>query len=106
MSTTARKARKRGRWLAIEAAADVSDTTAGRRAFVQSEAPAFQHPRKEGTPVHLRADNQPRPYRISATISGNRPTAKARKRLADAEARSAAAAKGTPWPDHRRASRV
>jgi hypothetical protein len=58
VSTTARKARKRDRQLAIEAAVDVSDNTATRRTFVEGVAPAFRHPVKVGTPVEQRAENQ------------------------------------------------
>lgn len=50
MSGAARKARKRERLLAVEAAAEVSDTAEGRRAFVEAEAPAYQHPTRAGIP--------------------------------------------------------
>jgi hypothetical protein len=50
MSNAARKARKRFRMLTIEASAEVSDTAEGRQRFVESEAPAYQHPKREGIP--------------------------------------------------------
>jgi hypothetical protein len=52
MSTTARKARKRARHAGITAWSQGNDDT-----LVPT---AFQHPRKIGTPVTLRHENQPR----------------------------------------------
>jgi hypothetical protein len=67
----------------------------------------FQHPRKTGTPVPDRQENQ-----AVVHVHGgngkqvNTVTVKGRRRLAEYEARTAAGTRGLPWPDHRRAARA
>lgn len=93
MSTTARKARKREE-------RHIREVSGGVRV-------PFRHPRKTGTPVPLRAENQPFPHVNAASRKPvNSVSAAGKRRLAEYEARTAAAGNGTPWPDHRRDSRA